>query len=147
MLLPLYLFNTKGLMLLVKWNISTLYGRNLYFNCFPKRGNLRALLRRNCTSTCFCRCVCLTLKDWCYWSNETSALSMAEICTSIVLPNVEIWNRLYPLYITIYIRKVQHKNWQAERAKIWWMYVQITFRIWTESMWELILSPPKDKKV
>ena len=39
----------------------------------------RALLRTNCSSTCLCHCVCLTLKDWCYWSNETSALSMAEI--------------------------------------------------------------------
>ena len=32
MFLPLCLFNTKVLMLLFKWNISTLYGSNLCFN-------------------------------------------------------------------------------------------------------------------
>ena len=41
----------------------------------------------NWSSTCFCPCVCLTLlKDWCYWSNKTLALSMAEIGASIVSP-------------------------------------------------------------
>ena len=34
MFLPLCLFNTKGLMLLVKWNISTLYGRVLVLESF-----------------------------------------------------------------------------------------------------------------
>jgi len=55
----------------------------------PSR-EFRALLRRNCSSKYFCRCVCLTLKDWCYWSNETSAPSMAEICASVVSPKREI---------------------------------------------------------
>ena len=45
-----------------------------------------ALLRRNYNSTYFCCWVCSTLMDWCYWSNETSALSMAQICTLVVLP-------------------------------------------------------------
>ena len=78
------------------------------------------LLRGNCSSICFCRCLCLTLKDWCYCSIETSALSLWQnFVLQLFRLNVEVWNRLLfaeralvPCPVTFYyfLRAILPKN-------------------------------------